>query len=125
MTKFVDANIIIRAFTENEDKERCRQVVNEPFVTNTLCLVEAEHSISKIRGNRVYACQCIKSMFKSNCTIINLDRNLLFESFKRIEKYNLNIFYLINYVTALLNNCHEFISYDKDFDNLEIKRTEP
>ena len=47
------------------------------------------------------------------------------ESFKRIDKYNLNIFDLINYVTALINNCSEFVSYDKHFDNLEIKRVEP
>ena len=140
--KFLDANVIIKAFTDNEDKEKCRAVLYEDFVTNTLCLVEAQHSISTIKKNRIYAANCIKSLFKGNGVIVQLDKNLLFESFKiqgilkprkstisagfkRIEKYNLNIFDLINYVTALLHNCAHFVSYDKHFDYLEIKRIEP
>ena len=125
MTKFIDANVIIKAFTDNEGKEKCRAALYEDFVTNTLCLVEAQHSISIIKNNKIYASNCIKSLFKSKCTIVQLDKNLLFESFRRIEKYNLNIFDLINYVTALIYNCSEFVSYDRHFDKLEIKRVEP
>ena len=125
MKTFVDSNVIIKAFTENNDKEKCRKVLNEEFVTTSLCLVEAQHVISLIIGNKILASQCIKSLFKRNIKIVELDKNLLFESFKRTEKYDLNIFDLINYVTALINNCLEFVSYDKHFDNLEIKRVEP
>ncbi|MAE43207.1 hypothetical protein CMO93_05525 [Candidatus Woesearchaeota archaeon] len=125
MAQFIDANIIIKAFTDNTDKERCRKALYENFVTNTLCLVEAQHGISVIKNNKIYAVNCIKSLFKHNCTIVQLDKNLLFESFRRVEKYNLNMFDLINYVTALINNCSEFVSYDKDFNNLEVKRVEP
>lgn len=122
---FIDANVIIKAFTDNEDKEKCRAILYEDFVTNTLCLVEAQHSISAIKNNKTYAANCIKSLFKSNGTIVQLDKNLLFESFKRIEKYSLNIFDLINYATAMVNNCSHIVSYDRHFDNLEIKRIEP
>ena len=122
---FIDANVIIKAFTDNGDKHKCRKILLEDFVTNTLCLVEAQHSISKINGNKVYASNCIKSLFKSHGVIVDLNKYLLFESLKRIDKYNLNVFDLINYVTALINNCSKFVSYDKDFDNLEIKRVEP
>ena len=125
MTQFIDANVIIKAFTDNEEKEECRKVLSRDFVTNTLSLVEAQHSISTIKNNKAYASSCIKSLFKSDAIIVNLDKNLLFESFRRIAKYNLNIFDLINYVTALEHNCSEFVSYDKHFDNLEIKRIEP
>jgi len=125
MTRFLDANVIIKAFTDNKDKEKCRKVLLEEFVTNTLCLVESQHAISIIKNNKKYASDCIKSLFKSNGVIVELDKNLLFESFKRIEKYDINIFDLINYVAALINNCSEFVSYDKHFDNLEIKRVEP
>ncbi len=125
MRLFIDANVIIKAFTDNRDKEKCREVLRKEFVTNTLCLVEAQHGISIIKNNKIYASNCIKSLFKGNSTIVQLDKNLLFESFKRIEKYNLNIFDLINYVTALINNCSEFASYDKHFNYLEIKRIEP
>ena len=125
MTQFIDANVIIKAFTDNNDKEKCRKALYEDFVTNTLCLVEAQHSISIIKKNKTYASNSIKSLFKGNGVIVQLDKNLLFETYKRIEKYNLNIFDLINYATALINNCSEFISYDKHFNNLEIKRVEP
>ena len=125
MKPFIDANVIIKAFTENEDKEKCRKALYEEFVTNTLCLVEAQDGIATIKNDKNYASNCIKSMFKRNASILSLDKNLLFESFKRIDKYNLDIFDLINYVVALINNCQEFVSYDKHFNNLEIKRVEP
>lgn len=125
MIKFIDANVIVKAFTDNKDKEECRKALYEEFVTNSLCLVEAQHAISIIKNNKVYASNCIKALFKSSGVIVELDKNLIFESFKRIDKYNLNIFDLINYTTALLSNCSEFVSYDKNFDNLEIKRAEP
>lgn len=123
--KFIDANVIIKAFTDNEDKQECRTALHEDFLTNTLCLVESQHAIFIIKNNKTYAADCIRSLFKSRGIIIQLDKNLLFESFRRIEKYSLNIFDLINYVTALVNNCSEFVSYDRHFDDLEIKRVEP
>lgn len=125
MSIFIDSNIIIKAFVEDKDSAKCRKFLHEDFITNTLCLVEAQHSISIIKNNKIYAADCIKSLFKSNCIIVQLDKNLLFESFKRIGKYNLDISDLINYTTALLNNCSKIVSYDKDFNNLEIKRVEP
>ena len=125
MKPFIDANVIIKAFTENEDKEKCRKALYEEFVTNALCLVEAQDSIATIKNDKNYASNCIKSMFKRNASIVSLDKNLLFESFKRIDRYNLDIFDLINYVAALINNCQEFVSYDRHFNNLEIKRVEP
>ena len=123
--QFVDANVIIKAFTDNNDKEKCRKVLSEDIVINTLCLVEAQHAISIIKDDKIYASDCIKSLFKSHAMVVELNKDLLFESFRRIDKYSLNIFDLINYVTALLYNCAKFVSYDKHFDNLEIKRIEP
>ena len=125
MTSFLDSTVLIKAFTENPDKHECRAIVHEKFVTNALCLVEAHHFISLISKSKSHAGMSIKSLFKSDCLVVDLDKNLLFEAFKRGEKYNLDTFDLINYVTALLNNCEEFITYDKDFDDLEIKRVEP
>ncbi|MBI3036764.1 type II toxin-antitoxin system VapC family toxin [Candidatus Woesearchaeota archaeon] len=125
MAKFVDANVLVKAFTENADKDKCQSMLYEDFVTNTLCLVEAQYRIAKIKKDKTYAWVCIKALLKTHALIVPLDRNLLFESLKRAEKYNLNTFDLINYATALVNNCSEFISYDKDFDGLEIKRVEP
>ena len=125
MMPFVDSTVLIKAFTENPDKQKCRALVHEKFVTNALCLVEAHHFISLISKSETHATMSIKSLFKSDCAIVDLDKNLLFEAFKITERYQLDIFDLINYVTALLNNCSEIVSYDKDFDGLEIKRVEP
>lgn len=125
MKPFIDANIIVKAFTENKEKERCRKVVHEGFVTTALALVEAQHAIGIIKEDRFFAAQCIKSLFRSNALIVSLDRNLLFETTKKIEKYGLALFDLIHYTAAMLSGCNMFISYDAHFDGLEIKRIEP
>ena len=125
MTRFIDANVIVKAFFNNPDKDSCRHFLQEEFVTNMLCLVEAQKVLSVIKKDRIYAAECVKSLLKGSGIIAQLDKNLLFESLKRTEKYNLDPFDLIHYATALLNNCHEIVSYDKDFNDLEIKRTEP
>ncbi len=125
MTNFIDTNVLVKAFTENADMDKCRNVLYEDFITNALCLVEAQYRIAKIKKDEGYAWVCIKALLKAHALVVPLDRNLLFESFKRAEKYNLKTFDLINYVTALVNNCSAFVSYDKDFDNLEIRREEP
>ncbi len=123
--KFIDANVIIKAFTENKDKDKCRKILQDVTVTDTLVLLEAHHAIQIITADKLYASQCIKSIFKSHILIVNLDKDLLFESIKKTEKYNLTIFDLVHLTAALNTECREFVSYDKDFDNLELKRTEP
>lgn len=125
MTPFVDSTVLIKAFTENSDKHKCREIINEKFVTNSLCLVEANHFISLITKNKTHAARSIKSLFRSDISVVDLDKNLLFEAFRRIDKYELDAFDIIHYTTALLNNCSEITSYDKDFNGLEIKRAEP
>ena len=125
MPKFVDANVIIKAFTENDNKIECRNILYDEFITDTLCLIEAHYMIAKIKNNKIYAAECVRSIFKGNGTIIEIDRNILFEAIKKVEKYDLNIFDLVHYIIALRNECSEFVSYDDDFSGLEIKRTEP
>ncbi|MBI2632177.1 PIN domain-containing protein [Candidatus Pacearchaeota archaeon] len=52
-----------------------------------------------------------------------MDVNLAFEALIRSKKYDkLKFIDLIHYMTALLNNCDEIISFDTDFNGLEIKR---
>jgi len=122
---FVDANVLTQAFTENLNQENCRKILFSECVTNMLCLIEAFSMIQLIKKDKLSALQLIKSLFKTNCNIVDLDKNLLFETFRRIDKTNLDISDLIHYTTALINNCSEIVSYDKDFDGLEIKRIEP
>lgn len=124
MKPFVDATVIVLAFTENTVKDNCRALLQGEFVTNTLCLVEAQKAIAKISNDRIYASVSIKSLFKGRGTIVPLDRNLLFRSLKLVSS-GLDAFDSVHYATALLNGCSELVSYDADFGNLEIRRTKP
>ena len=125
MTSFVDANVIIKAFTNNIDQEKCRNVLNGAFITNTLCMVEVQQAISVITKDKMLAADCVKSLLRSGGKIVPLDINLLFESYKRTSRENLNAFDLVHLATAVSQHCGSICSYDKDFDGLEIKRTEP
>ena len=125
MTSFVDANVIIKAFTKNIDQEKCRNVLNGAFITNTLCMVEAQQAISVITKDKMLAADCVKSLLRSGGKIVPLDVNLIYESYKRTGRYDLNAFDMIHFATAVLHNCDSMFSYDNDFDGLEIKRVEP
>lgn len=120
--KFIDSNILAYAFYENKEKERCREIIREGGISNTINIVEA-FNIIQHEANRNHAAEAIKSLLKSNIKIIDVDINIIFEALKRAAKYEkLKFIDLIHYVTALLNNCKEIASFDSDFDNLEIKR---
>src|SRR3989344_2679086 len=120
--KFIDSNILAYAFYENKEKERCREIIREGGITNTINIVEA-FNIIQYEINYNHATEAIKSLLKSNIKIINVDTNLIFEALKRVNKYKkLKFIDLIHYTTALLNNCKEIASFDNDFNNLEIKR---
>ena len=120
--RFLDSNILAYAFYDNENRERSQTILSEGGVTNTINLIEA-HNILQYETTRERATQTIRSLLKSNLTILNVDINLVFEALRRADKYpRLKFLDLIHYVSALLNNCTEIASYDTDFDNLEIKR---
>ncbi|MBI2142551.1 PIN domain-containing protein [Candidatus Woesearchaeota archaeon] len=124
-TEFLDSNIIVYAFTSNPRKDKCRNVLRERrFLTNSLAISEAIGTIGTIdkEQGKIALISILRS---GNIQIIDLSTNLLFESVRRQHKYNLKLFDLIHYTTALLNNCQSIISYDKDFDKLEIPRVEP
>jgi len=121
--KFIDSNILAYAFYNNKYQDRCQKIIKEGGIINTINLVEAfniiEHEIS-----REIAIKSIRGLLKSNLKIIDADLNLIFESLKKGEKSKLNFIDLIHYTSALLNNCETIISYDKDFNGLEIPREE-
>ncbi len=127
MTNFVDSDVIVFAFSNNEKKEVCRKFIEKENITiNTLILLESYSKVATITKDRELAVNMVKLFYKAdNIEIIDFDNNLFFESIKRGGKYNLKISDLVHYITALLNGCFSLVSYDKHFDNLEIKRTEP
>lgn len=127
MTSFVDSNIVIHAFTRNPNSKRCRELLlyREGLIANTLVLLESYAKLSTIT-DQLHATRVVRDLLAlGNLEILSFNNNLFFEAVKRNRKYKLKISDLIHYTTALLNNCAEVISYDKHFDNLELKRVEP
>ncbi|MEK6962812.1 MAG: PIN domain-containing protein [Nanoarchaeota archaeon] len=123
MKPFLDANVLVKAFFDNNEQDSCKKVLCEEFITNMVCLAEAQEALATILKNQEQAASWMKSVFKANGVIVDVDKNTLFESFKYLD--HLTIWDAIHYATALLNNCSEIVSYDKDFDGLKIKRMEP
>ena len=125
MTKFLDSNVIIYAFTEHENSNRCREaLIKEQLATDTVVLLEAYAKLETI-SNKQHAEKTAQALLRmSNLTITDFDRNLYFEAVKRNKKYTLKISDLIHYTAALLSNCQSILSYDHHFDGLEIKREE-
>ena len=127
MTNFVDSDVIVFAFSDNPKKEKCRQVIyNEDIIVNTLILLESYSKIATITKKLELAEGMVKEFYRmENVEIINFDINLFFEAVKRNKKYNLRISDLVHYTTALLKGCSSIVSYDQDFNNLDIKKIEP
>lgn len=124
--RFIDANVLAFAFYDNKNKERSREVIKEGGITDSICLIETFNIIEYETKQREIATDSIKSLMKVNLEIFEVNKNIIFEALKRSNKYKrLKFIDLVHYVIALINNSQEIISYDKDFDNLEIKRTEP
>ena len=121
--KFLDSNVLAYAFYSNEHTQRCQEIIREGGLINTANLVEA-YNILQFETTLERATAAIKELLKSNLKVIDLDINIVFEALKRTTKHQqLKFMDLIHYVTSLLHNCSEIISFDKDFDNLEIPRT--
>ncbi len=122
--KFLDSNVLAYAFYENAHLEKCQHAVSEGGITDAFNLIEAFFIIEK-ETNRERAQKSIKSLLKSNIHLIEVDVNVIFESLKKINTYKLSIFDTVHYTCALLSGCSSILSYDSDFDGLEIKREEP
>lgn len=122
---FIDSNVLAYAFYDNNKRENCRQIIKKGGVINTVNLIEA-YNIIQFEVDGEHATKSIKSLLKSNLLIIDSDINLVFEALKRVHKYkNLKFMDIFHYSCALINNCDSIVSYDKDFDNLDIPREEP
>jgi len=121
--RFLDSNVLAYAFYSNEHMQRCQQIIREGGLINAVNLVET-YNILQFETTIERATAAIKELLKSNLKVVDLDINLVFETLKRTTKYQqLKFIDLIHYITSLLYNCSEIISFDKDFDNLEIPRT--
>ena len=123
--KFLDSNVLAYAFYRNEHTVRCQKAIMEGGVVDTFNLMEAFFIIEKETGSRETAQKSIRGLLRSGIVVADVDLNLVFEALKKSARYKLSIFDTIHYCCALMNSCEAIISYDSDFDNLDIKREEP
>ncbi|MBI2108014.1 PIN domain-containing protein [Candidatus Woesearchaeota archaeon] len=123
--KFLDSNVLAYSFYENERLPECQKAIKEGGLINTFNLIEAFFIIEKETGNREIAQRSIRGLLKSNLIIAEVDVNLVFEVLKRIKESKFSVFDAVHYTCALMNNCNVILSYDKDFDKLDIPREEP
>lgn len=123
--RFIDSNVLAYAFYDNEHTDKCQSIIKEGGLVDIFNLVEAFFIIEKETGSRELAQKSIKGLLKLNFQIVDVDFNLLFEALKKVNHTKLSIFDTIHYCCALLNSCDTIISYDTDFDNLDIPRKEP
>ena len=123
--KFLDSNVIAYAFYKNEYTEKCQNVLREGGMVDVFNLIESFFIIEKETKSKEIAQKSIKNLLKSDIQIVDVDINLLFEALKGINNLKLSIFDAIHYSCAVMNGCSAIISYDKDFDNLDIPREEP
>lgn len=122
---FIDSNVLAYAFYDNDKREKCNKIIRGGGVVNTVNLIEA-YNIIQFEVDVEHATKSIKSLLKSNLLIIDADVNLVFEALRRASKYkNLKFIDIVHYSCALINGCDAILSYDKDFDNLDIPREEP
>ncbi|GEM_PF-1189749 len=123
--KFLDSNILAYAFYDNKMREGSQQAIKDGGMINTINLVEA-FNIIEFETTRERATEAVKGLLKSHLKIIDVDLDLIFEALKRNQKYkHLKFNDLVHYVSALAHNCESIVSFDRDFDKLEIRREEP
>ena len=123
--RFLDTNVLAYAFYPNEYTEVCQRELLDGGITDTFCLAEVFHIVLNNTRSKEKAQTAIKTILKLNIEIIDIDTNIIFEAIKKINKYDLSIYDMIHYISALSNNCSSIMSFDKDFDRTEIKRVEP
>ena len=122
--KFLDSNVLAYAFYENTFQDNCQNILREGGTTDTVCLIEAFH-ILEFQIGREHAIDSLRGLLKSSIEIVEVDVNIFFETLKRSLRYkHLKFIDLIHYTVAVLKECEVIVSYDKDFDKLDISRTE-
>lgn len=122
--RFLDSNVLAYSFYDHEHTLQCQKAIQQGGVINTFNLVEAFFIIEKETRNRELAQQVIKSLLKSNLIVVPVDINVIFDAVKRASKLKLSIFDTVHYTCALAQGCTAIMSYDTDFDKLEIPRVE-
>jgi len=122
--RLIDSNILVLASYANEQQDACQNVICEGGTISTLALAETFTVLERVVSRSV-AQDAVAAYLRSNVTILDVKVSHVFDAIKRAKKTGLKFFDLIHYTTAITAGCTEIVSYDKDFDGLELPRIEP
>ena len=132
-TDFLDANIFVYAFTKVDlaKRDACRSLLlraeggKESFVTDYLALVEAFQHVSRL-ATKAEAQGAFRQLLSlEGFSLVPLGNTLFFEAMKSYTSSSLQFADHVHFTTAKMSAAQHIFSYDKDFDNLDIRRVEP
>jgi len=131
---FIDTNIFIRFFVADNSEEHKKvekffnDVVcgNTKYFTNTMVIAEIVWVLGKYyKMEKNHVCENIRLILDTPNILIK-EIKILHNTVEIFEKQNIDFIDAYNYSYSLMSNSNEIMSYDKDFDKLDmIKRIEP
>ena len=122
MPSYIDANFIVKAYTNNQDNVRCRERLNKgSLVTNPVAVVEAWQALMRILGNEL-ANKAILDLLRRDVAVIKSGPSLIHEAVRKQPRYGLDAFDTLHLASAQSSGCDEILTFDNDL--LRI-RTEP
>ena len=121
--QFLDTDVIASAFFEGERKDDCQRASRQGGVTDALVLIEAFNVIERIT-DRDRAIRAIKALLRSDLTVVPLSDSTVFDTLKQAKR-KLKVADLFHYTCAKLEACSAIVSYDRDFNGLDIPRKAP
>ena len=131
---FIDTNIFIRFFVVDNSEEHKKvekffnDVVcgNTKYFTNTMVITEIVWVLGKYyKMEKNHVCENIRLILDTPNILIK-EIKILHNTVEIFEKQNIDFIDAYNYSYSLMSNSNEIMSYDKDFDKLDmIKRIEP
>jgi len=123
--KYIDANILLYAFTDTTEKgDASRKVLTgEPLFTSTLSLDEVSYKMKKKSVEAAVAAVEVLEHLPNLEFIPFLAEDV--EMFKTYLKKGLGPRDSIHALTAEKARCKIIYSEDKDFDRIEIQRRTP
>ncbi len=122
MLSYIDANFIVKAYTDNPDREICRERLDRGgLATSPVAVIEAWQMLLHILKHEL-ANKVIIDLLRRDVDVIGVGPSLIHEAVRKQPAYSLDAFDTFHVVSAQLSGCYEILTFDNDL--LRI-RTEP
>ncbi len=123
MRSYIDANVIVEAYTKAPNSGVCRERLDKGMLsTSSISVVEAWNALINITGAPT-ANKSIIDFLRRDVEIIPLDSSLIYDAVRNQQRFNLSAFDAIHLTTTQKSGCIEILTFDKDL--LSIKSEPP